>query len=86
MTSFWGKITEVFDGKAGSYEVTDKNSKVHVLDRADLRHQKKVNVVAGHITPDKKHDRHAMQHFTTNEIKRLEEYMRENYPYDLPGG
>ncbi len=66
--------------------MTDKNGKVHVLDRADLRHRKKINVVAGNITPDKKHDRHAMQHFTTNEIKRLEEYMRENYPSDLPGG
>ena len=43
-------------------------------------------MVGVHVTPDKKHDRHAMQHFTNNEIKDLEEFMKEHYPLDIPGG
>ena len=40
----------------------------------------------GHVAEDKKHDRHAMQHFTNTELKVLEELMRTTYPSDDPDG
>ena len=40
----------------------------------------------GHVTDDKIHDRHAMQHFTEHELKYLESYMKDNFPDDIPNG
>ena len=34
----------------------------------------------------KMHDRHAMQHFTTNKLVYLEGYMNEYFPEDIPLG
>ena len=86
MTSFWGKISKVIDQTLGTYQLTDKNGNDHIVNRTDLRHRKKINIVSAHVTPDKKHDRHAMQHFTNNELKNLEELMNREYPSDIPGG
>ena len=84
MNSFWAKITDVLDGE--KYEVTDSSGEKQVIDRAALRHRKKIIVAFGHITDDKKHDRHAMQHFTKKELKTLEDLMKSEYPSDIPDG
>lgn len=81
--SFWGKIT----GACGDsvYKVIDKNGIAHRIERADLRHRKRYTLAVGHVSEDKKHDRHAMQHFTTKELEWLEAYMNENFPNHIPG-
>ena len=68
------------------YEVTDAQGKVHHIHHANLRHRKRHSVACGHVTDDKVHDRHAMQHFTDNELKYLESYMKQNFPADIPTG
>ena len=50
------------------YEVKDEHDVSHTIDRAYLRHWKRHSVASGHVTDDKVHDRHAMQHFTTNKL------------------
>ena len=86
MTSFWGKISKVIDQDSGDYLIIDKNGAEHAVCRSNLRHRKKINIVSAHISPDKKHDRYAMQHFTNNEMKDLEDLMRKDYPSDIPDG
>ena len=84
MDSFWATVTKVIDAATGKYEVTAADGKTHQVDRADLRHRKKVTIAFGHVTPDKKHDRHAMQKFTTTELQWLTDFMIEKYPDDIP--
>ena len=38
------------------------------------------------VSDDKKHDRFAMQHFTTKELEWLEGYMKDNFKNDIPMG
>jgi hypothetical protein len=40
----------------------------------------------GHVSDDKVHDRHAMQHFTKQELEELEKYMKQYFPDDIPQG
>ena len=75
--SFWGTITYVIDAVNGIYEVTDKNETTHHIERFQLRHRKRHSKAFGHVSDDKVHDRHAMQHFTNRELKELEKYMNE---------
>ena len=41
-------------------------------------------MATGHITDDKIHNRYAMQKFTDDEMKFLEEYMNKNFPDNIP--
>ena len=70
----------------GIYEVTDAQGKKHSILRSLLRLHKRHSVASGHVTDDRIHNRHAMQHFTDHELKFLESYMNENYPDDIPKG
>jgi hypothetical protein len=63
MQSFWATVTKVIDAAAGKYEVKTADDRTLAVDRADLRHRKKIEIAFGHVTPDKKHDRFAAQHF-----------------------
>jgi len=84
--SFWAVVTDHSEAGDDIYEVTDAEGKIHHVPRSLLRHRKRHSVATGHVTDDKIHDRHAMQHFTTHELKYLEEYMKENFPEDIPEG
>ena len=84
--SFWAVVTDISNVEEDIYEVTDAQGKTHQICRSLLRHRKRHSVATGHVTDDKIHDRHAMQHFTTHELKYLEEYMKINFPEDIPKG
>ena len=84
--SFWAVVTDVSRSAEGVYGVTDADEKKHFIKRSLLRHRKRHSVASGHITDDKIHDRHAMQKFTTDEMKALEKYMNDNFPDDVPTG
>ena len=84
--SFWGTVTKITDAEAESYEITDAEGNIHRLARKDLRHRKNHNIVFGHVSDDKSHDSHAMQHFTSNELEDLEKYMIDKFPDDIPDG
>ena len=84
--SFWAVVTDVSEAEKDVYEVTDSEGKIHVVHRPRLRLRSRHSVATGHVTDDKVHDRHAMQHFTNHELKYLETYMKEHYPDDIPKG
>ena len=84
--SFWATVTKVSDSENDLYEVKDEHGASHNIHRAYLRHRKRRSIASGHVTDDKVHDRHAMQHFTTNELVYLEGYMKEHFPEDIPLG
>ena len=84
--SFWATATKVSDAKNALYEVKDEHGGSHTIDRAYLRHRSRHSVASGHMTDDKVHDHHAMQHFTTNELLYLEGYTEDHYPADIPLG
>ena len=86
MNSFWATVTGLIDVEEGKYHVTDANDRKHIIERVDLRLRKRHSRAFGHITDDKIHDRHAMQHFTNRELKELESYMRDTFPEDIPSG
>eukprot|EP00984_Skeletonema_dohrnii_P017124 scaffold7728_cov75-Skeletonema_dohrnii-CCMP3373.AAC.2 len=82
--SYWARVTKVLENDM--YEVTDANNKTTTHHRRDLRLRQKHTVAMGHVTDDKTHDRHSMQHFTTHELEWLENYMNQNFPADIPTG
>ena len=82
--AFWGTVTLAYGNDL--YGVTDKNGMTHTIPRKDLRHRKRHSVAYGHVSDDKSHDRHAMEHFTNRELTRLEKYMCDNFPEDIPSG
>ena len=84
--SLWAVVTDVTQAKENIYEVTDSQGKKHTILRSLLHHRTRHSVAYGHVTDDKIHDRHAMQHFTEHELKYLESYMKENFPDDIPKG
>ena len=84
--SFWAVVTDVTQAKENIYEVTDAQGKKHTILRSLLYHRTRHSVAYGHVTDDKIHDRHAMQHFTEHELKHLESYMKDNFPDDIPKG
>ena len=84
--SFWAVITDDSRAEEDIYEVTDAAGKKHTIERHRMRYRQRHCVASGHVTDDKVHDRHAMQHFTDNELKLLESYMKENFPEDIPKG
>jgi hypothetical protein len=84
--SFWGEVTYISQAEDDMYEVTDGQGQTHHIKRSRLRYRKRHSVACGHVTDDKVHDRHAMQHFTTHELKYLESYLKENFPEDIPKG
>lgn len=84
MDSFWAAVKE--DIGNDSYVVKDANGNEFEQKREDLRFRNRYSVAFGHITDDKKHDRWAMQHFTSHEIPYLEKFIHEKFPQDIPGG
>ncbi|KAL7550152.1 hypothetical protein ACHAWF_013398 [Thalassiosira exigua] len=82
--SFWATIIELMD--EDEYKVCDKDGVHNVVSRTVLRHRVRHSVAFGHVSDDKVHDRHAMQHFTKYELEKLEAYMVEYFPEDIPGG
>ena len=84
--SFWAVVTGITQAEDNIYGVTDAQGNTHTITRSLMRHRKRHSVATGHITDDKIHDRHAMQKFTTDELKYLESYMNENFPDDIPTG
>ncbi|KAL7549077.1 hypothetical protein ACHAWF_012345 [Thalassiosira exigua] len=82
--SFWATVIELLD--EDEYKISDKGGVHHVVSRSALRHRVRHSVAFGHVSDDKVHDRYAMQHFTKHELKKLEDYMIEYYPEDIPGG
>ena len=82
--SFWAVVTGVSKDVENHYVVTDAKGEKHTFPRSLLRHRKRHSVATGHVTDDKIHDRHAMQKFTDDELKYLEEYMINNFPDDIP--
>ena len=86
MNSFWVTVTNVIDAEKGIYEVTDKNGMKHQIERFDIRHQKRRSKAFCHVSDDKIHDCHFMQHSTYRDLKELERYMNEKYPEDIPTG
>jgi hypothetical protein len=86
MDSLWAVITNDSEAGEGIYKVTDAQGETHEICRLLLRHRKRHSIATGHVTDDKIHDRHAMQHFTTHELDYLEAYMKVNFPQDIPEG
>ena len=82
--SYCATVTEVLADDM--YEVTDANNEITIHHRRDLRFREKHSVAMGHVTDDKSHDRHAMQHFTKHELAWSEDYMNENFPNYIPTG
>ena len=68
------------------YKVEDKDGNIFELERDRLRLRKQHTVCCVTVSDDKKHDRFAMQHFSTAEMEWIEEYMNNEFPNDIPGG
>ena len=77
-------MTKIIDSSKDIYEATDGEEKSNIIKRADLRLRVRHTKAFGHVTDDKIHDRHTMQHFTKQEIDQLEKYMRDYFPEDIP--
>ena len=86
MSSFWATVTKVVSLEDEVHEVTDAHDNTHIINQSAFRHRSRQSVACGHITDDKVHDRHAMQHFTNHELKYLEDYMKQKFPADIPKG
>jgi hypothetical protein len=86
LDSFWGIVTGVINSDQGTYEITDDNEGKHRINRPDLRLRRRHTRAFGHVSDDKVHDRHAMQHFTKQELEELEKYMKQYFPDDIPHG
>ena len=84
--SFWATVTKLRDADNEMYEVKDEHGVSHTIHRRFFRHRKRHSIASGHVSDDKVHDRHAMQHFTDHELVYLEGYMKENFPADIPLG
>ncbi len=82
--AFFATITKVLGNDM--YEVTDISNNTSNHHRKDLRLRKRHSIAIGHTSDDKAHDRHSMQHFTTQELLWLEDYMQKNFPNDIPHG
>ena len=85
MNSFWAMVTG-YNEDTLLYTVSDENEEIHFIARKDLRYRKTHTISMGHVSDDMKHDRHAMQAFTTKELDWLENKMREEFPLDIPSG
>ena len=68
------------------YKVEDKDGNIFELERDRLRLRKQHTVCCATVSDDRKHDRFAMQHFSTAEMEWIEEYMNNEFPNDIPGG
>jgi len=73
MSSFWATVTKVVSLEDEVHEVTDAHDNTHIINQSAFRHRSRQSVACGHITDDKVHDRHAMQHFTNHALKYLED-------------
>ena len=82
--SYWAVVTSHMGGNV--YKVEDKDGNTFELERDRLWLRKQHTVCCATVSDDKKHDRFAMQHFSTAEIEWLEEYMNNEFPNDIPGG
>ena len=82
--SYWAVVTTHVYGEV--YTVEDQDGKTFDIERKRLRLRQRHSVCCAHVSDDKKHDRFAMQHFSTTELKWLEEYMNENFKNDIPEG
>ncbi|KAL7490747.1 hypothetical protein ACHAWT_000278 [Skeletonema menzelii] len=82
--AFYARVTKVLNDDM--YEVTDVNNYTTNHHRRSLRLRKRHSVAIGHVSDDKTHDRHSMQHFTNQELPWLEGYMKEKFPNDIPDG
>ena len=82
--SYWAVVSAHIHGNL--YTVEDQAGKTFNIERNRLRLRKRHSICCAHISDDKKHDRFAMQHFTTKELNWLEEYMKENFDNDIPEG
>ena len=82
--SYWADVTSHMGGNV--YKVEDKDGNTFELERDRLRLRKQHTVCCATVSDDRKHDRFAMQHFSTAEMEWIEEYMNNEFPNDIPGG
>ena len=72
---YWTVVTGHICGDL--YRLEDKEGGVFEVERIRTRLRKRHVVCCAHVSNEKKHDRFAMQHFSTAELEWLEEYMKE---------
>lgn len=83
--SYWAVVKKADDGSS-FYTVEKEDGTSLIVGRSRLRLRKHHQVCCAHVSDDKKHDRFAMQHFTTIDMEWMEEYMTKNFPNDFRGG
>jgi hypothetical protein len=85
MNSYWAVVKSEVNVNGTMYTVVEKDGNSSDINQKRLRHREYHSVCCAHISNNKKHDRFAMQHFTTTEIEWIEKYINAKICNDLPG-